>query len=137
MGKKDTTIINKITMSQALKDHLENNPKIKHVYLNSKGNWLFHERGDYDKKVSREDILSTDFPEEGKPVDEDVIQTKTKPGKLVLKKGAKADAPDEDASDAEKTMAALIAAEQERDELKKKIAELEKAAASKSNAKIK
>lgn len=77
-------------MSQALKDHLENNPKIKSVYLNNKGEWQFHERRGYDKKVSRDEVLATDYEDDAVNVNTDEIQVKTKPGKLINKKKEKA-----------------------------------------------
>lgn len=77
-------------MSQALKDHLENNPKIKSVFLNNKGEWQFHERRGYDKKVSRDEVLATEYEPDAAIANTDEIQTKTKPGKLVNKKKEKA-----------------------------------------------
>lgn len=113
-------------MSQQLKDHLESNPQIENVYLNTKGEWQFHKRAGFEKVMSREQVLATEFKSDGSEnANPEEILIKTKPGKLIPIKGAAQTTVDDDADDAEKAMAALIEVENERDALKSEKAKLE------------
>lgn len=82
-------------MSLALKAHVAKNKRIKSVFFNKDGEWLFHKRKGFDKELSRNEILGTDFEVDPEAVtDPKVIQTETVAGKLGKTK-VKATAPKE------------------------------------------
>jgi chromosome segregation ATPase len=49
---------------QALKNYLQENPNIKTVYFNDKGEWQFFKHGNFPKEVSRKEALAMKVEEE-------------------------------------------------------------------------
>ncbi|EHQ30021.1 hypothetical protein [Mucilaginibacter paludis] len=45
-------------MTEDLKKHLELNPQLGHVYLNDRGEWLFHQRKGYDTVFTRDEVMA-------------------------------------------------------------------------------
>lgn len=57
-------------MTHELKAHLEENPQISNVYVNSKKQWQFYPKKGYDKVLSRDEVLKMKIADAVKPQNE-------------------------------------------------------------------
>jgi hypothetical protein len=68
--------------SDKLKKYLQDNPERQVVYMNDAGGWLLHQRVEFPKEVTREEILNIkpvkETPAEPEPETETETKSSTK-----------------------------------------------------------
>jgi hypothetical protein len=75
-----------------LKKILKEKPHVDHVYLNEKGEWLFHQHPNFPNKISREEVMAMKNPTEEVESNTSTVPVFMQPGTVVdplLKEGEK------------------------------------------------